>query len=449
VEQRKKSPTDAVYQDDARESFVPWREPIHRHPSAEMTRTQAWLLVGFLAVALCLNNADRHAVFAIFPVLKSKLHFTDLQLGLTGSLFLWVYALCNPITGQIGDRYSRKKLVALSLLLWSGITALTGLATSPWMLLGCRGLLGVSESLFMPPAMALLASAHGPRSRSLATNVFGIGEYLGVVLGGTFGSLVAQRLHWRLTFFTFGALGLVYVIPYWGFLRGLREDHPPPVQRGRKSLSIASLVHVRSYWVLCAVFPVCVSTVWLLYSWLPLFLYEKFSLTLAEAGFAATAYYQCSNLIGSLSGAALADRLYSRTRAARFWVAATGFLLGAPCLFFIGSSRSLFMTKVAIVGFGLFGGLFLSNLVVASFDVSPSHTRASACGCMNLLGSMSSGFASLAEGKWKQSLGIPNMMTLGAVASVAAALLLMAAARSYFPRDHDWARLEEAAYTPA
>jgi predicted MFS family arabinose efflux permease len=409
-----------------------------------MTRTQAWRLVGYLAVALCLNNADRHAVFSIFPILKSKLHFTDLQLGLSASLFLWVYALCNPIAGQIGDRYSRKKLVALSLLLWSGITALTGLATSPWMLLGCRGLLGISESLFMPAAMALLASAHGPRTRSLATNVFGIGEYLGVVLGGSFGSLVAQQFHWRFTFLTLGILGAVYVIPYWGFLHGLREDDPPPVQEVGSSWSIASLVHLRSYWALCAAFPVCVSTVWLLYSWLPFFLYEKFSLTLAEAGFAATAYYQCSNLIGSLSGAVLADRLYARTKAARFWVAVAGFLFGAPCLFFIGHSSSLFMTKAAIVGFGLFGGLFLSNLMVASFDVVPSHTRASACGCMNLLGSMTSGFASLGEGKWESSVGIPSMMTLGALLSVAAALLLTVAARYFFPRDHQRARVEGA-----
>ncbi len=414
-----------------------------------MTRRHAWLLVGFLAVALRLNNADRHAVFSIFPILKSRLHFSDTQLGLTGSLFLWVYALCSPIAGQIGDRYSRKKLVAVSLLLWSGITALTGLSTSAWILLGCRGLLGISESLFMPAVIALLASVHGPRTRSLATNVFGIGEYLGVALGGSFGSLVAQQFHWRFTFFTLGLFGALYLIPYWRFLSGLEEEAPIPIEGGKSRFSVTFLVRVRSYWALCAAFPVCVSVVWLLYTWLPLFLYEKLSLGLAEAGFTATAYYQSANLVGSLGGAALADRLYARTRAARFWVSAAGFLLAAPCLFFIGNSKSLSMTKMAIVGFGLFGGLFLSNLMVASFDVVRSHTRASACGCMNLLGSMTSGFASLGEGKWKSSLGIPNMMTFGALLCVAAPLLLMVTIHLCFQRDHERAGLEETTVSQA
>ena len=275
-----------------------------------MTRTQAWLLVGFLAVALFLNNADRHAVFAIFPLLKSDLKFTDLQLGLTGSLFLWVYALMNPIAGQIGDRHSKRKLVALSLAVWSSIMALSGLSTSAGMLLTCRALLGVSESLFMPAAMAMLASAHGPRTRSLAINVFGVGEFVGVALGGWLGSWVAQEFHWRLTFLSLGGLGLLYAMPYWAFLRGIKEEVPAPAPTRKSRFSVAVLVRVRSYWALCGAFAVCVSVVWLLYTWLPLFLYEKFSLRLAEAGFTATVYYQSGNLIGSLSGATLADRLY-------------------------------------------------------------------------------------------------------------------------------------------
>jgi len=410
-----------------------------------MTRTQAWLLVIFLAVALFLNNADRHVVFAIFPLLKSNLKFTDLQLGLTGSLFLWVYALSNPIAGQIGDRYSKKKLVALSLVVWSSIMALTGLSTSAGMLLTCRALLGMSESLFMPSAVALLANAHGPRTRSLAVSVFGMGEYFGVALGGWLGSWVAQEFNWRLTFLTLGGLGLLYATPYWSFLRGVKEEEVAAPAPGRESrLSVSVLARVPSYRALCAAFPVCASVVWLLYTWLPLFLYEKFSLRLAEAGFTAAVFYQSGNLVGSLGGAALADWLYRRTRAARFWVAATGFLFAGPCLLCIGHTQSLFMTKVGIVGFGVFGGLFLANMVTASFDVVPSHTRASACGCMNLLGSLTSGFASLGEGKWKSTVGIPNMMTMGAVLCLAASLLLMITIKFRFQQDHDRARLEEA-----
>ena len=111
-------------------------------------------------VAYLLNYSDRQVVFSIFPILKSDLGFTDTQLGLTGSVFLWVYAFCSPIAGQVGDLFSKRVLVVVSLVLWSGVTTLTGFSTSAMMLLACRALIGITESLFIPPALALTANAH-------------------------------------------------------------------------------------------------------------------------------------------------------------------------------------------------------------------------------------------------------------------------------------------------
>lgn len=405
-----------------------------------LTRKGAWALVGLLAVGLFLNNCDRHAVFAIFPVLRSQLHFSDTQLGLTGSMFLWVYALCNPFAGQIGDRFSKRKLVTLSLLLWSVVMALTGLATSVWMLLAFRGLLGVTESLYMPNAMALLAEAHGPKSRSLASNLYGIGEYAGVAMSGWYASLVAQEFHWRLVFLSLGLLGILYTIPFGAFVTSKAVETRAEPARSGPQLSAAVLARIPTYRFLCVVFPVCVSVVWLAYTWLPTFLYEKFALTLAQAGFTATVYLQTANLVGSLTGAALADRLYSYTRASRYWVACAGFFIAAPSLHLMGSSGSLFFTKMAAVGFGLGAGLFLANLMVSAFEVVPVYTRASACGCMNLVGSGTSGFASVLEGRWKESIGLQNMMSFGALACVGAGLLLILCIRFYFPKDYARAR---------
>ena len=73
-----------------------------------MTPGRAWILVGFMWVAYFFNYSDRQVVFSIFPILKSELHFTDTQLGLTGSIFLWVYSLCSPVAGRIGDRFSKR-----------------------------------------------------------------------------------------------------------------------------------------------------------------------------------------------------------------------------------------------------------------------------------------------------------------------------------------------------
>src|ERR1051325_2632710 len=94
------------------------------------TSTQAVLLVAFMWVAYFLNYCDRQVVFSLFPVLRSDLHFTDTQLGLTGSIFLWIYGIGCPIAGQIGDRFSKRVLVVLSLAIWSLVTIASGWATS-------------------------------------------------------------------------------------------------------------------------------------------------------------------------------------------------------------------------------------------------------------------------------------------------------------------------------
>ena len=397
---------------------------------------RAWLLVGFTWIAYCLNYSDRQVIFSIFPILKSELHFTDAQLGLTGSAFLWVYGLCSPIAGQIGDRFSKRRLVALSLLLWSGVTALTGFSHSVGMVLTCRALTGVTESLFVPAAVALLANAHRPENRSRAFALYGTGQLAGIVVGGWYGGFVAQEFQWRLAFYSLGVAGIVYCVPYFRFLKSFSEEARVETRKSGAALAVTALARIPTYFVLCFVSSVFNLTLWLLYTWLPDFLYEKFSLSLAGAGYTATVYLQTASLVGTLAGGALADYLYRRTKMARFWLIATGLLLAAPCIHLIGNSDSLLFTKLAAVAFGLTGGLALANLYISAFDVVPADTRASSVAFMNLAAYLTSGFAPLVIGIWKQSIGIGRMMSYGSLLLVAAALVLSCAAKYLAPSDY-------------
>lgn len=388
-------------------------------------------------VAYFLNYSDRQVIFSIFPILKSELGFTDTQLGLTGSIFLWVYAICSPIAGQIGDRFSKRRLVVLSLVLWSGVTALTGFAGTALLLLACRALIGVTESLFIPAAVALTANAHGPRTRSRAIAVFDTAQLAGVVMGGWFGGFMADSFHWRHAFYALGIFGILFAIPYSLFLKGTSEESAVETRKSDGGLAVATLLKIPSYRFLCVIFPVFTFALWLLYSWLPSFLYEKFSLSMAEAGFTATVYLQTATLFGLLLGGVCADRLYTRTKAARSWLVCLGLLLSAPCLHLIGNSDSLSFTKVAAIGFGLGSGLFIANLVVSSFEVVPADTRASAVGCLNLIGAFVSGFAALLGGMWKESVGIHVLLSYAALTCFGAAVLLAVGIRLFFQKDYD------------
>src|SRR5437773_4610729 len=179
-----------------------------------------------------------------------------------------------------------------------------------------------------------------------------------------------------------------------------------------------------------------------MYTWLPDVLYDRYYFSLAGAIFFPTVYLLRATLVGLSRGGATADWLHRRTKAARYWVIAVGLFLCAPCVHLIGNSDSLLATKLAAVGFGLSSGLFIANFMVSSFEVVPADTQASAVGILNLVGYVVSGFAALVGGMWKQSLGLPALMSGAALLSVGAGMLLLVAIKFYFSQDYDRVHLK-------
>ena len=404
--------------------------------SAPLSNRSATILVMLMWGAYFQNYTDRQAVFAMFPVLRSELGLTDTQLGLTGSIFLWVYGLFCPIAGQIADRCSKRAMVVWSLVLWSLVSVGTGLAQSAFVLLALRAAMGVSESLYMPAAIALTANAHAPERRSRAIAVLTTAQIFGTVGGAWFGGWMAQRGFWREAFFILGGSGLLYALPYWYFLRGVNEEAQVETRKTGSGLALLDLVRVPTYLLLCVVFPLFVFGLWLLYGWLPSFLHDKFELSLADAAFNATAYLQGATLVGMLAGGLLADRLYRVTKASRLWTLTLSLVLCAPCLYALGNSESLMATRLASAGFGLFSGLFMGNIFPAAFEIVPANTRASAVGVLNFCGAVLSGFAPLLGGAWRQTHGIGALLTGTAVAYLVGAALLVAGIRLIFQRDY-------------
>ena len=422
-------------------------EPIRQSDPVSLRRvsTEAILLLGFMWFAYFLNYCDRQAVFAMFPSLKSDLGMTDQQLGLTGAYFLWVYALGCPIAGIIGDRVSKRILVVLSLIIWSLVTVLTGLARSGAELLWLRAAMGISESLFMPTAIALTASAFAPALRSRTIAILTTAQIAGTVVGSWFGGWMADMGAWRTAFFALGGVGLVYAFPYFAFLRSFKLESSTESSRAKSSETVdpkvgvwrclLALVSIPTYQILCIVFPVFVFGLWLLYGWLPTFLHDKFELSQSDAAFNATLYLQGSTAVGLLSGGWLADKILRVTKASRFYLMLASLVLCAPCLHALGACETLVQVRLAAIAFGLFSGLMMGNIFPAAFEVIPNQFRATAVGVLNLCGGLVSGFATLFGGIWKSTLGIDRLLSLTGAAYFAAGLLLLVGILVLFPRD--------------
>jgi predicted MFS family arabinose efflux permease len=394
------------------------------------------MLLGFMWFAYLLNYADRQAVFAMFPSLKRDLGMSDDQLGLVGAAFLWVYAIGCPIAGQLADRWSKRSLAVASLAIWSVVTLSTGLATGPVMLLLLRTAMGISESLFMPGAIALTANAHAPHQRSRAIAILTTAQIVGTIGGSAFGGWMADQGRWRGAFFALGILGLLYALPYLRFLRSLPAHLDRSETAAPSGLAFPVLLKTPSFLVLCTIFPVFLFGLWLLYGWLPNFLHDKFSLDQTQAAWNATLALQSATIAGLLGGGWIADRLHRRTPASRLWILAASLLLSAPFLHLIGNAATLNGTRLAAAAFGMFSGLLMGNIFPAAFEVLPVHVRASAVGTLNLCGGLMSGCATLFGGVWKKSLGIDRLMTFTAVGYLAAAALLVLAIRLLFETDH-------------
>src|SRR5207245_505386 len=166
---------------------------------------------------------------------------------------------------------------------WSIVTVATGLAGSAVILLVLRAAMGVSESLYMPTAIALTANAHPPELRSRAIATLTTAQIAGTVAGSWFGGWMADRGQWRGAFFLLGTVGVVYALPYFLFLRTVNERTDNPIGETTRAFAISALLRVRTFLLLCMVFPVFVFGLWLLYGWLPTFLHDKFSLNQSDA----------------------------------------------------------------------------------------------------------------------------------------------------------------------
>ena len=155
------------------------------------------------------NYADRQAIFSVFELLKSEMNLSDVQLGIVGASFMWVYAGVGPIAGLVGDRVNRKTLIIAGLVFWSIITIATALSTRYTHLVLFRALEGFGEAFYFPASMSLLSDYHGPRTRSRAMSIHQSSVYAGTIAGGSVAGVLGEHYGWRSSFCLFGSLGML------------------------------------------------------------------------------------------------------------------------------------------------------------------------------------------------------------------------------------------------
>jgi MFS family permease len=383
-----------------------------------------WLVVALLWGVALLNYLDRQVIFSLFPLLQRDLRATPFELGLISTVFLTMYGLLSPFAGYLADRVGRVKVILISLSVWSAATWLTAhVHTMPQMLLA-RALMGISEAFYLPAGLALIADWHPSKTRSLATGLHQTGLYTGIVLGGTWGGWMGDHAGWRPAFQVLGIAGVIYLAVLVFALKA------KPIEDTREDIcqSFAEIFRSPAFRPLLAAFTAASIANWILYTWLPLFLYERFHMSLTSAGFSATFYIQAASYAGVIAGGLLADRWASRSSGARIYCQIVGLCISAPFLILLSVSNLEPILLAALVTFGLGRGIFDCNTMPAVRDILPPHLSATAYGILNLSACLAGGLAAAGAGWLKAHLG------LAASFQIAAGIMGMGAATLYFAR---------------
>jgi sugar phosphate permease len=318
------------------------------------TPRYAWVVVGLLWLIGFLNYFDRQVLFSVFAVLRSSIKLSDAQLGLLSTFFLWTYAFASPFAGFLSDRFGRKRVVVASLLSWSATTWAIGHARSFAQLACGQALMGICESCYIPAGLALIADYHGSRTRSLATGLHQSGIYLGIIAGGAGGGWIAEHYGWRHAFTTLGLVGMFYTPAIVAPLKDKPRELPKEASRQHPQLlpSFRELIRLPGYPSMLIVFGMFSIGGWLIMTWLPLYFYERYHMSLVGAGFSATFYIQVAALGGVFLGGPLSDLWSGRRSTARLLIQAGGLMVCVPFIFLVGVTPSRLVSAMSLIAYG-------------------------------------------------------------------------------------------------
>lgn len=396
----------------------------------------AWIAVAVLWVVVMLNYFDRQLLAVLNKSIteggENGIAMTQAQFGMVSSAFLIVYAALSPVGGYLADRFSRKFIILCSLVVWSVVTWMTGQSSSYEELIFWRGAMGVSEAFYIPAALALISDYHRGSTRSMATGLHMSGIYAGQILAG-FGAWIANdpacALGWRLTFETFGFIGVAYAIIVILFLHDpqagkddeaaaveLTSDATPTSDFGIGHV-LRSLFTGRAMAMLLIMYACAGFANWFLMGWYPRLLQDMFRISEAEAGPMATMWVNIAKYAAVLLAAVVADMWYRSNKNARAYVPGICFCLAGPCVIVAmlpALGVPIGLTLVATVSLVSMQGVAQGSLDATLMPVLRSHIderfSATGYGLLNLTSVSAGALISWLGGYLKDSgiaLGVP------------------------------------------
>jgi len=323
-----------------------------------------------------LNYIDRSVLFAVQPLVQKEFHLSNTQLGYLTSAFLGFYMIAAPFTGPLADRYSRKLIIILGAIFWSGLTLLTAVTHTYWQLLVRHTLVGIGEATFVTIAPTFVADLFPEGQRGRVFGVFYLAIPVGTAAGYLLGGKLGADHGWRFPFYVAALPGFLLALAIW-FIpeppRGQFDSLKETPERG----TILGLVHNSAFWTVTLGMAAMTFALGGIQVWMPTFLSAARGYSLERANELFGAIVVVDGILASLIGGWLGDRLLPRMKSSHYFVSALSMGLGVPLMIVALFARGPVMLP-AIAAAAFFLLLNTSPLNAALVNSVGAHIRATA-----------------------------------------------------------------------
>ena len=365
-----------------------------------------WLVVALLWLVALLNYMDRQMLSTMQPEIQKDIAelIDPVNFGRLMAIFLWIYGFTSPVAGAVADRISRKWLIVASLGVWSAVTLLMGYSSTFRQLYWLRALMGISEALYIPAALSLIADYFTGSARSFAIGIHMTGLYMGQAVGG-FGATVAAAHSWQSTFHWFGIAGISYAVVLMLLLHEKKRETPASENAPAKASepvwrSFSMIFSNIAFWTILFFFASSSLPGWATKNWLPTLFSGSLGIPMSQAGPISTITIAVSSFIGVMLGGPLSDFWVRRNLRGRIYTSAIGLAMMIPALVLLGVGKGMFAAVAAGLCFGIGYGMFDTNNMPILCQFVPSRHRATAYGLMNMTGVFAGAVITNVLGKW-------------------------------------------------
>ena len=333
-----------------------------------------------LTLVYTFNFIDRQILVILQEPIKESLQLSDTQLGwLTGFAFAIFYVTLGIPIARLADSGNRKNIVAISLSIWSAMTALSGMAQNFIHLLLVRVGVGVGEAGCSPPAHSIISDYYPPEKRATVLSIYSIGIYFGVFLGFIVGGIIGKTYGWRIALYSLGIPGILFALVVYFTVKepvkGL-SDHEDSQKENNFWTTLNYLLSKKTFIYASLGLGFCTFTSFGTGNFFPAFLSRVHGLDIQQAGIILGICLGLGGMIGTFLGGYIADKNRSKSIKWYFWIGMIGAALALIPNTFIFFNSTLTIVVISIFLQVIFLNLCMGPTIAASHSMVPSHMRA-------------------------------------------------------------------------